>query len=159
MPSTPPAKRASQDLVDARPLKQQKTGIISSSFTLFLPVRRLSLLARLLTRGFPLAAGFDLCAALNAEAPVTIPPHGKAVTPTDLSMELDRIPGGYGTTASRSELAWKQSMGVRAGVIDADYRENVGLVLFNHVLERDVDLLSQVFVVCLTIQNWLPALQ
>ena len=32
---------------------------------------------------------------------------------------------------SRSSLAWKHQLDVGAGVIDRDYRGNVGVVLFN----------------------------
>ena len=38
----------------------------------------------------------------------------------------------YGRIAPRSGLAWKKHIDVGAGVIDADYRGNVGVVLFNH---------------------------
>ena len=38
--------------------------------------------------------------------------------------------------APRSGLAWKHSIDVGAGVIDADYRGPVGVILFNH---SDVD--------------------
>ena len=34
--------------------------------------------------------------------------------------------------APRSGLAWKHSIDVGAGVIDADYRGPVGVILFNH---------------------------
>lgn len=34
--------------------------------------------------------------------------------------------------APRSGLAWKHSIDVLAGVIDADYRGPVGIILFNH---------------------------
>ena len=34
--------------------------------------------------------------------------------------------------APRSSLAWKNHIDVGAGVIDADYRGTVGVVLFNH---------------------------
>ncbi len=34
--------------------------------------------------------------------------------------------------APRSSLAWKSHIDVGAGVIDSDYRGNVGVVLFNH---------------------------
>lgn len=38
--------------------------------------------------------------------------------------------------APRSGLTWKHSIDVGAGVIDADYRGPVGVILFNH---SDVD--------------------
>ena len=41
-----------------------------------------------------------------------------------------------GSVAPRSGLAWKHSFDVGAGVIDADYRGPVGVILFNH---SDVD--------------------
>ena len=40
------------------------------------------------------------------------------------------------SVAPRSGLAWKHSIDVGAGVIDADYRGSVGVILFNH---SDVD--------------------
>ena len=43
--------------------------------------------------------------------------------------------GTYGRIAPRSGLAWKKHIDVGAGVIDADYRGNVGVVLFNHGAE------------------------
>lgn len=38
--------------------------------------------------------------------------------------------------APRSGLAWKNSIDVGAGVIDADYRGPVGVILYNH---SDID--------------------
>lgn len=35
-------------------------------------------------------------------------------------------------SAPRSGLAWKHHIDTGAGVIDADYRGNVGVILFNH---------------------------
>jgi dUTP pyrophosphatase len=35
-------------------------------------------------------------------------------------------------SAPRSGLAWKNHLDVGAGVVDADYRGNVGVILFNH---------------------------
>lgn len=40
--------------------------------------------------------------------------------------------GTYGRVAPRSGLAVKNFIDVGAGVIDQDYRGNVGVVLFNH---------------------------
>ena len=37
----------------------------------------------------------------------------------------------FHSTAPRSSMAWKHHIDIGAGVIDADYRGNVGVVLFN----------------------------
>ncbi len=41
-------------------------------------------------------------------------------------------PGTYGRVAPRSGLAVKNFVDTGAGVVDEDYRGNVGVVLFNH---------------------------
>ena len=72
------------------------------------------------------AAGYDLSAAHES----SVPAHGKALIKTDVAMA---IPDGYyGRIAPRSSLAWKNHIDVGAGVIDSDYRGNIGVVLFNH---------------------------
>ena len=40
--------------------------------------------------------------------------------------------GTYGRVAPRSGLAWKNHIDIGAGVVDEDYRGNVGVVMFNH---------------------------
>lgn len=49
---------------------------------------------------------------------------------TDIQIELPS--GCYGRVAPRSGLAAKNFIDVGAGVIDEDYRGNVGVILFNH---------------------------
>jgi hypothetical protein len=49
---------------------------------------------------------------------------------TDLSIAIPV--GTYARVAPRSGLAWKHSIDVGAGIIDADYRGPVGVILFNH---------------------------
>ncbi|XP_050395438.2 deoxyuridine 5'-triphosphate nucleotidohydrolase isoform X1 [Patella vulgata] len=77
------------------------------------------------TRGSKLAAGYDLYSAYN----VTVPSKGKAVVKTDIQIALPD--GCYGRVAPRSGLAVKHFIDVGAGVIDQDYRGNVGVVMFN----------------------------
>ena len=98
----------------------------SADSGLKLLVKRLSPLAVLPSRGSAGAAGFDLSSA----AAVTVPARGKALVPTDLSVAVPA--GTYGRIAPRSGLAWRHSLDVGAGVIDADYRGPVGVLLFNH---------------------------
>lgn len=63
-----------------------------------------------------------------------VPARGKALVQTDLSIAIPE--GTYARVAPRSGLAWKHSIDTGAGVVDADYRGNVGVILFNF---SDVD--------------------
>ncbi|XP_015122542.1 deoxyuridine 5'-triphosphate nucleotidohydrolase [Diachasma alloeum] len=77
-------------------------------------------------KGSVQAAGYDLRSAYE----YVIPARGKELVKTDLQIEVPE--GTYGRVAPRSGLAWKNHLDVGAGVIDADYRGNVGVVMFNH---------------------------
>ncbi|XP_015267272.1 PREDICTED: deoxyuridine 5'-triphosphate nucleotidohydrolase, mitochondrial isoform X2 [Gekko japonicus] len=77
------------------------------------------------SRGSSRAAGYDLYSAYDCE----ILPLGKAVVKTDIQISLPS--GCYGRVAPRSGLAANHFIDVGAGVIDEDYRGNVGVVLFN----------------------------
>jgi dUTP pyrophosphatase len=90
-----------------------------------LHIKKLSDRAILPTRGSEFAAGLDLSAA---EAK-TIPAGGRALVPTDLAIACP--PGTYARVAPRSGLAYKYGIDVGAGVVDADYRGPVGVILFN----------------------------
>ena len=88
-------------------------------------VERVNVNARLPVRGTSGAAGYDLSAAQSA----IVPAHGKCLIKTGLAMA---IPAGcYGRIAPRSGLAWKKFIDIGVGVIDADYRGEVGAILFN----------------------------
>ena len=77
-------------------------------------------------KGSKTAAGFDLKSAYE----YIVPARGKELVKTDLQIEVPE--GTYGRIAPRSGLAWKNHIDVGAGVIDADYRGNIGVVLYNH---------------------------
>lgn len=53
---------------------------------------------------------------------------------TDIQIEIPF--GCYGRVAPRSGLAAKNFIDIGAGVIDEDYRGNVGVVMFNHAEEE-----------------------
>ncbi|KAM9645676.1 deoxyuridine 5'-triphosphate nucleotidohydrolase, mitochondrial isoform 1-T1 [Trichechus inunguis] len=91
---------------------------------------RLSEHATAPTRGSARAAGYDLYSAYD----YTIPPMEKALVKTDIQVALPS--GCYGRVAPRSGLAAKHFIDVGAGVIDEDYRGNVGIVLFNFGKEK-----------------------
>lgn len=86
---------------------------------------KLSANAKEPVRASPLAAGLDLFSAHD----VSVPPKGKAVILTDIQLFIP--PGYYGRIAPRSGLAVSKFIDVGAGVVDEDYRGNVGVVLFN----------------------------
>ncbi|XP_042347977.1 deoxyuridine 5'-triphosphate nucleotidohydrolase, mitochondrial isoform X3 [Plectropomus leopardus] len=77
------------------------------------------------TRGSSKAAGYDLYSAYD----YTIDSMDKAVVKTDIQIAVPH--GCYGRVAPRSGLAAKHFIDVGAGVVDEDYRGNVGVVLFN----------------------------
>ncbi|XP_007017509.2 PREDICTED: LOW QUALITY PROTEIN: deoxyuridine 5'-triphosphate nucleotidohydrolase [Theobroma cacao] len=111
-------------------LSQNGVHEVSQGVVSVLRVKKLSEKAVLPSRGSPLAAGYDLSSATDTK----VPARGKALVPTDLSIAIPE--GTYGRVAPRSGLAWKHSIDVGAGVIDADYRGPLGVILFNH---SDVD--------------------
>ncbi|BEJ12132.1 hypothetical protein CspHIS471_0205920 [Cutaneotrichosporon sp. HIS471] len=90
-----------------------------------LRVKRLAPEAIIPTRGSASAAGFDLYASRDS----TVPARGKAMVDTDISIALPE--GTYGRIAPRSGLAAKHSIDTGAGVIDADYRGPIKVILFN----------------------------
>ena len=73
------------------------------------------------------AAGFDLFSAETKE----VDAHGHGIINTDIAIMLPQ--GTYGRVAPRSGIAVKYFIDIGAGVIDADYRGNVGVVIFNHL--------------------------
>lgn len=79
----------------------------------------------------PGSAGMDLYAAIPAGTEVKLPPFGRVLIPTGLSME---IPVGFeGQIRPRSGLALKQGLTClnTPGTIDSDYRGEVGVILYN----------------------------
>ena len=77
----------------------------------------------------PMSAGVDLKA--NISEPITLGPLQRTLIPTDLYMA---IPEGYVLQiCSRSGLALKNGIFClnAPGVVDADYRGNVGVILAN----------------------------
>ena len=88
-------------------------------------IKRLNVNAKLPMRGTEGAAGYGMSAAQAA----VVLAHGKCLVKTGLAMALS--PRCYGRVEPRSGLALKKFIDVGAGVIDADYRGEVGVVLFN----------------------------
>lgn len=93
-------------------------------------VKRHSRDATLPTKGSPLSAGFDLFAS----QPAIILPGERKIIQTGISIACP--PGTYGRIAPRLGMAFKNGITCGAGVIDADYRGPIGVVLFNHDKEN-----------------------
>ncbi|KAF4581150.1 dUTP diphosphatase [Ophiocordyceps camponoti-floridani] len=117
---SPPPKRQKTTTEETAPVTDAEPIVPA------LQVKKLSDRARLPTRGSAFAAGYDLYAAGD----VVVPARGKVLVDTDISIA---VPGGtYGRIAPRSGLASKHFIDTGAGVIDADYRGQVKVLLFNH---------------------------
>ncbi len=91
-----------------------------------LRVARLTPDSKIPVRSSALAAGMDLFSATSG----VVSKRSRALFPLDIAIQLP--PGTYGRIAGRSGLALKWGIDVAAGVIDADYRGPVGVVLVNN---------------------------
>ena len=67
---------------------------------------------------------------------VSSPPGGRCLIKTGLAMVIPE--GLYGRIAPRSGLALAKGLSVGAGVIDSDYRGEIGILLFNQGQEYGV---------------------
>ena len=109
-----------------------------------LKVKRLFDNAKLPHKGSEYAAGHDLYAHSYAQIAdgqvgetiqldddkLIIEPHSRCLIKTGISI---RVPNGcYGRVAPRSGLALNKGIDIGAGVIDEDYRGEVGVIMFNH---------------------------
>ena len=75
------------------------------------------------TRATTKSAGYDLYSSMDCE----IPAFGRAKVNTDLQISVPT--GCYGRIAPRSGLALHFHIDIGAGVLDEDYRGNVGKYL------------------------------
>ncbi|XP_063931539.1 uncharacterized protein LOC135143578 isoform X2 [Zophobas morio] len=100
--------------------------MISSLSDIKLKVQRLSAQATLPVRATEFSAGYDLFSSSD----IVVPAKGKELIKTDIAIAIP--PNCYGRIAPRSGLAWKLSVDVGGGVVDADYRGPLGVILFNH---------------------------
>ena len=90
-----------------------------------LVVSKLSDSAIIPKRGSEYAAGLDLYSPICG----AIEPGKRLLVKLDIVIELPQ--GTFGHILPRSGLALKNGIHVGAGVIDEDYRGNVGVLLFN----------------------------
>ena len=88
-------------------------------------VKRMTVNAKLPEKGMSRSVGYDLAAVQS----VVVPAHGKCLMKIGLALALP--PDCYGRIAPRSGLALKRFIDVGAGVIDSNYRGEIGVMLFN----------------------------
>ena len=88
-------------------------------------IKKLKESATIPTRATDTDAGYDLYSTSDG----TIPAGGRKVVGTGVAIAIP--PPYYGRVAPRSGLAVKKGIDVLAGVIDAGYRGEVGVVLQN----------------------------
>lgn len=92
--------------------------------------KKLDSRATLPVRGSRAAAGLDLYSIET----VSLEPGQRAIARTGLAVAIPE--GFYGRLAPRSGLATKKGLDVLAGVIDADYRGEIGCLLHNTGQEK-----------------------
>lgn len=111
----------------------------SESHTALLPddmlVKKLAPGAVVPTKGSRMSAGYDLHACFHDESDnddsyICIHPKCSARITTGIAVAIPA--DSYGRVASRSGLSFKQNVEVGAGVIDADYRGEIVVKLYNH---------------------------
>ena len=87
--------------------------------------KRLDSRAVLPARGSSLSAGLDIFSIED----LSIQPGARALARTGLAVAIPE--GHYGRIAPRSGLASQKGLDTLAGVIDADYRGEIGCLLYN----------------------------
>ena len=103
----------------------QQRSLDSAAELSHLTFKRLDPRAILPSRGSVAAAGLDIYAIEE----LNIPPGERCLARTGLAVAIPE--GYYGRVAPRSGLATKNGLDTLAGVIDADYRGEIGCLLYN----------------------------
>jgi deoxyuridine 5'-triphosphate nucleotidohydrolase len=83
------------------------------------------------TKGSSGSAGYDLYASHNA----VIKSGERGLVKTGIAIQIPEY--CYARVAPRSGLAFRNGINVGAGVVDSDYRNEIGVVLFNHDKDND----------------------
>lgn len=82
------------------------------------------------TKGSEGSAGYDLYSTEYT----CIKANERGLVKTGIAIEIPN--DCYARVAPRSGLAYKKGINVGAGVVDSDYRNEIGVVLFNHSNEN-----------------------
>jgi deoxyuridine 5'-triphosphate nucleotidohydrolase len=79
-------------------------------------------------RGSSRAAGYDLSSCVDG----VVPARSWMMFDTGIIIEIPEDCDCYARVAPRSGLALKKGITTGAGVVDADYRNTIGVILFNN---------------------------
>ena len=96
-------------------------------------IKKLSESAVTPTKAHPSDAGFDLVASKTT----IIPANGRALIPTDIAMAIPE--GYYGMVVGRSGNTIKRGLVGMTGVVDAGYRNGIGIMAFN-LTQEDITI-------------------
>lgn len=108
----------------------RKVNYIYTKYTKdILEIKLLTENAFLPSKGSPDAAGYDLYSPSND----SINAGERKLIKIDISLKIPK--GCYGRVAPRSGLSCKKNIDIGAGVIDQDYRGNVGILIINNAKE------------------------
>lgn len=86
-------------------------------------------------KAHPTDAGLDLVATKTT----TIPANGRALINTDVAMAIPT--GYYGMVVGRSGNTIKRGLVGMTGIIDAGYRDGIGIMAFN-LTSKDITILK-----------------
>jgi len=107
------------------------------------------------------AAGMDLRAAVDEDAPTVLAPGARAAVPTGFAIALPQ--GFEAQVRARSGLALKSGVAPlnSPGTVDADYRGEIKVILMNHGTEpftiRRGDRIAQLIIAPVTQATWREA--
>lgn len=88
-------------------------------------IKKITKQAKTPTKGSKDSAGYDLYSAVD----IIIQPQSWKLIKTNIALAIPE--GFYGHIAPRSGLALKSGIEIMGGIIDSDYRGDVGVILFN----------------------------
>jgi len=107
-------------------------------------VMKMAAKAKLPSRGSRFSAGHDLYALED----VLIPARGQRLVGTGIAIGIPQ--GTYARIAPRSGLAYKESIGIGGGVIDANYTGEIKVIMMNHGKKsyqvQEGDLIAQMII-------------
>jgi len=116
----------SLSLVQDKPVQEKLTRRILVQQAAAIQVMKMAAKAKLPSRGSRFSAGHDLYALED----VLTPASGQRLIGTGIAIGIPQ--GTYARIAPRSGLAYKESIGIGGGVIDADYTGEVKVIMMNH---------------------------